>query len=122
MELIDIIIALAFGFYAGYKVSSAIHEEAFKDLLTRLDIKEDVLRRAAIELGADLKAEDEAELIEIPLRVEQHSGVLYAYRKDTEEFVGQAADKDALIKRLAEDFDGVKFIVTEDDGAGHFKA
>lgn len=61
------------------------------DLLTKLKAELERLKEAE-ELGAPEDA--------IELRIEQHNGVYYCYRKDNEQFMGQDTDLETLIKQV----------------------
>jgi hypothetical protein len=49
--------------------------------------------------------------------LERHQGVIYAYRKDTQQFLGQGTDQDSLISSIAHRMTGVRLIIREADGA-----
>jgi hypothetical protein len=113
----------------SWKASAAFHQSIFAEMLERLDVSEEQLKGMVKEMA------DEAGLVlspqeskavewanEINIRIEQHKDTLYAYRKDTEEFLGQGTDKDELIERLNSKFPGgARLNVAEQDGAAHFK-
>lgn len=61
------------------------------DLLTKLKAELERIKEAEA-VGA---SEDSVEL-----RIEQHNGVYYCYRKDNEQFMGQDTDLEALIKQV----------------------
>jgi hypothetical protein len=112
----------------GWKASARFHEGIFSEMLERLDVSEDQLKgmvkEMALEAGVELSPE-EADTLDgdkIHIRIEQHNATLYAYRKDTEEFIGQGTDKDALLARLVQQFPtGARLIIDDADGAGHIK-
>lgn len=115
--------------WIGWKASAAFHQNIFAEMLERLDISEDQLKgmvkEMAEEAGLELSPQ-EAKAVEwaneIKIRIEKHNDTLYAYRKDTEEFLGQGTDKDELIGRLNIKFaGGAQLVVSEEDGAGHIK-
>ena len=112
----------------GWKASARFHEGIFSEMLERLDVSEDQLKgmvkQMAEEAGLELSPEESDTLDgdKIHIRIEQHNATLYAYRKDTQEFIGQGTDKDALLARLVQQFPtGARLIIDEADGAGHIK-
>lgn len=117
--MIDIIVLLTLGFVVGYKVSEIIHLISFRRIMRDLDISEQQLRQVARNIGADIKDEQSEEDRElgiretIHIRIEEHQGQIYAYRSDTDQFLGQGTDRDALVQRIAERFRGVRMIVDE---------
>jgi hypothetical protein len=108
----------------GWKASARFHEGVFTEMLERLNVSEDQLKgmvkEMALESGLKLTKE-ESEFIgndQIHIRIEQDGAQLYAYRKDTSEFIGQGTDKDALLARLVDQFPkGARLIVDDADGA-----
>lgn len=115
--------------WIGWKASAAFHQNIFAEMLERLDVSEDQLKgmvkEMAVEAGLELTPE-EAKATEwaneIKIRVEQDGSQLYAYRKDTSEFLGQGTDKEALIARLTEQFPaGARLVLTDEDGAALIK-
>lgn len=61
------------------------------DLLTKLKVE-----LARIKEAEEVGAPEDA----IELRIEQHNGVYYCYRKDNEQFMGQDTDLEQLIKAI----------------------
>jgi hypothetical protein len=49
--------------------------------------------------------------------IEQHQGVLYAYRKDTKQFLGQGTDQAGLIDSISKRMTDVRLIIDSADGA-----
>ncbi len=63
------------------------------------------------------KAYDQRDLDQLEIRIEQHSGQLYAYTKDTNEFLAQGADKETLMAKLTQLNLGITLIIDDEDGA-----
>lgn len=70
-----------------------------------------VTKRIMEELQEDFEEQESDELIQI--NIEQHSGVLYVYNKDTDEFMGQGKTKEDLEDVLAKRFPGKRFACPE---------
>ena len=51
----------------------------------------------------------------IPIKIERHSGVLYVYNKDTEEFMGQGNTRKELEDVLAKRFPDKKFAADKEN-------
>ncbi len=117
--MIDIIVLLAIGFFVGYKVSEIIHILSFRRIMRDLKVTDTELRKIAENLGADLeddRSEEDRELgirETIHIKIEQHQGQIYAFRADTDEFLGQGTDREDLVRRIAQRFKGVRMIVDE---------
>lgn len=116
--MIETIIIFVCGFALGHKLATLFHVAAFKKILEELGVSEDQLRklgrRAAEELGVDSpEFERNDGLREIHIKLEQHQGQIYAFRTDTDEFLGQGADQDSLIAHLKQRMTGVRLVVDE---------
>ena len=120
MDAILVLVGFVIGWALGSKITEMIHVISFKKIMEDLDISEQQLKKLAKANGLDLPENDsetnELEVCEI--RIEQHQGQLYAYRKADNHFLGQGTDKDTLILRLKQGFQkDIKLVITEEDGA-----
>jgi hypothetical protein len=114
--MIELIIALLVGIWIGRTVSNVINQWTFSKILEDLKVTD----RQLMELRDQIDGEEVA-IVEIKL--EQHLGQLYAYRKDTEEFLGQGTDREQLIETLKTRFTGkTTVVVREQDGAELIKS
>jgi hypothetical protein len=107
-----------------WKVSDRFHSGVFSEMLERLNVSEEELRGLAREMaeeaGEELDPALEPDAIHI--RIEQDEDQLFAYRKDTGEFIGQGSDREALMARLISQFpQGARLQLTEEDGAAYIK-
>jgi hypothetical protein len=118
--MIEIILALVIGIWIGKTVTNVINQWTFQEILKDLKITDKDLRELRLAKFPEDTAADEVR-DEITIRVEQHHGQLYAYRIDTEEFLGQGDSRDTLVARIAERYKGVKFTVPKDQGADLLK-
>ena len=114
--------------WVGWKASARFHEGIFSEMLDRLDVSEEQLKAMvktmAEEVGLELtpQEQDAVKGNEIHIRIEQDGTQLYAYRKDTSEFIGQGTDREALLIRLTQQFpSGARLVLTDEDGAEHIK-
>ena len=106
------------GVAIGGKLVSIWMRISFAELIKELDITPEQLRAVMIRNGIDpasITAETPKAVLEI--RVEQHQGVLFAYRTDTEEFLGQGANQDDLVKSIASRMRDVRLVISENNGA-----
>ena len=128
MELIDYITLAIFtmiGMVIGWRMGSAFHVRMFKEILNELGVTNQqlikVAKANAVGLGEEAEAkireleERAAGLEQIEIKVEKHGDVLYAFRKDNDQFLGQGADREALIAAMAERMKNVKLTVVEGD-------
>jgi PP-loop superfamily ATP-utilizing enzyme len=122
--IIEFLIAFALGWWIGHKVSGFWMALSFREILKDLGVTEQQLKKLAEKNGIDLpeKPTEESEetpiLTPIEIRIEEHQGVLYAYRLDNDQFLGQGTDREALIERLTDNLTNVRLIVAEEHGAG----
>ena len=89
----------------------------FMEILKDLGIKEDQLRDLARRNGLPMPSIPDTELPTLEVRLEQHHGQIYAFRKDNDAFLGQGADREDLVKRLTENLSNVRVIISKEDGA-----
>jgi hypothetical protein len=118
--LILILIAFVFGWYAGSWVTTHLLALSFRQILTDLGIKNSQLRQLAENVGVDVpdaNTLDGDQLTPLEVTIEQHQGVLYAYRKDTKQFLGQGTDREGLIDSISKRMDNVRLIIDQQDGA-----
>ena len=120
--LIAIIIAFAFGWYAGSWVTTHLLALSFRQILTDLGVKNSQLRALAENVGVELPdvnadTADGDQLTPLVITLEQHQGVLYAYRKDNQQFLGQGTDREGLIDSISKRMTDVRLIIDQADGA-----
>ena len=119
---IILVIAFAAGWYLGSTVTTHLLALSFRQILTDLGIKNEQLRKLATDVGVELPdvnddTVDGVELTPVEVTIEQHQGVLYAYRKDNQQFLGQGTDQQGLIDSIARRMDNVRLIIDSADGA-----
>ena len=120
--LILVVIAFAFGWYAGSWVTTHLLALSFRQILNDLGVKNEQLRKLATDVGVELpdvnaNTADGNTLTPLEVILEQHQGVLYAYRKDTKQFLGQGTDREGLIDSISKRMDNVRLIIDSADGA-----
>ena len=114
MELLDWITLAVFfglGFWAGDKWATAIHLHSFKLILSELNVKNSDLIKVGLANGLDLAKLDEQgepQLDQIQIKVEKHGEMLYAFRNDNDQFLGQGTSREDLIKAMAERLPNVR--------------
>jgi hypothetical protein len=113
MDMLDLIVVFLVAFYLGHKLSSLWQQWTFARILDDLGVKPAQIKAL---LDKDLAA-DEDDLTRLEVRVEQHQGVLFAYRTDTEEFLGQGTDKQTLVDSIARRLRDVRLVIHEGQGA-----
>ena len=120
--LIAVLIAFAFGWYAGSWVTTHLLALSFRQILNDLGVKNEQLRKLATDVGIELPAVNENtadgdQLTPLEITLEQHQGVLYAYRKDNQQFLGQGTDQAGLIDSISRRMTDVRLIIDQADGA-----
>ncbi len=88
--------------------------ELFKDLGITDQQLRDVLRKHGVEVEVE---EPAAPSKTLEIRIEKHQGVLFAYRCDTQEFLGQGNDQEALITSIKNRIRDVRLVISEQNGA-----
>jgi hypothetical protein len=102
------------GIYIGFKACDAYHRHAINSVLEDMGITEADRKRMVEHCKQQLETDEDKELVVI--KIEKHSECLYAFRKDTDEFLGQSTTADGLIKLLTEKMKTVRFAVAEEEG------
>ena len=116
---IILVLAFAAGWYIGSTVTTHLLALSFRQILNDLGVKNEQLRKLAEDVGADVPDAvvntAPGDLVEVVL--EQEQGVLYAYRKDTKQFLGQGTDRDTLVSSITSRLQGVRLKISDSDGA-----
>jgi hypothetical protein len=123
MELvIEYLIVFALGWFIGSRITGFFQLQVFKQILIDLKIDNKDLIRVARKGAPEIIQQqldqleshvDAAGLEQIDIKVEKHNDTLYAYRKDTNEFLGQGSSKDDLIAAMAHRVKDVRLTVVE---------
>ena len=123
MELvIEYLIVFALGWFIGSRITGFFQLQVFKQILIDLKIDNKDLIRVARKGAPEIIQQqldqleshvDAAGLEQIDIKVEKHNDTLYAYRNDTNEFLGQGSSKDALIEAMAHRVKNVRLTVVE---------
>jgi len=98
-DTLAFLIGCLVGVFVGWKINDRLHTSLTTDLLKAVGVGEIQLRRAIENLQNEV-AEDGLPRVEV--RIEEVDGGLYAYRIDTQEFLGQGTDQTTLIDRIKE--------------------
>lgn len=122
MDLIAFVLGLAIGGFVGFKVAEYIHTTIFKDILMKLKVSEEDMKSMLKDLQHDLPEEHEDAMPRIEVKVEKVNEQLYVYRLDTDEFLCQGADREAVLASLAKRFNkDFKIVLSEEHGAQYLK-
>ena len=116
-QLIELAIVFALGWFLGSRFTSIMHLMSFKSVLKDLGITNEQLRNIArknnMVLPEDNIDNTQSGLEEIHIKLEQHQGQIYAFRKDNDAFLGQGTDRDSLIDHLKQRMTNVRLIIDE---------
>jgi hypothetical protein len=99
-DVVAFILGCILGAIVGWQVCNRFHTSIIADVLKAAGIGESDLRQAITKLQSD--SSGDAELPRVEVRIEEVDGGLYAYRIDTQEFLGQGTDQTTLIDRIKE--------------------
>ena len=119
---IILVLAFAAGWYIGSTVTTHLLALSFRQILQDLGVKNEQLRKLATDVGVELPAvnqntADGDTLTPLEVTLEHDQGVIYAYRKDTKQFLGQGTDRQTLIDSIAKRMTDVRLIIDPQDGA-----
>jgi hypothetical protein len=120
METLEFIgwitLAALVGFWFGSKITANLHRAAAQMLLEELKITPQQLKKIQEGLEERLLSDDpEREILDV--RLEQHQGVIFAYRCDDHTFLGQGTNRDDLLKSLMTRLSNCTVRIQEDRGA-----
>jgi hypothetical protein len=119
-NLIALIVIFAFGWYIGSKVQFWLDQITFKNILDDLGVTNKQLTGLISQDDApdvNENAADGNQLTPLEITLEQHQGVIYAYRKDNQQFLGQGTDQAGLIDSISKRMTDVRLIIDQADGA-----
>jgi len=120
MEWMIIVAVFAVGFYVGFKFNEKIMEMTFIEMIKRSGISDEQLEQL-IRHWAPKMGDDADEILgtepTTQIRIEQHEGTLYAYRKHDGVFLAQSVNSEGMIQLLADQFKDHQFTITSEDGA-----
>lgn len=118
-SVILLLVGVAVGWYLGAKFTTAAYIVSFKRVLDLMRVTDQQLQRLTQANGIETEPVAQQQQV-CEVRIEQHQGQLYAYRKHNDTFLGQGADRDTLIERIKQEFQGdVQVMVRDADGAEH---
>jgi uncharacterized protein YneF (UPF0154 family) len=99
-----VVVLMTLGFILGAWVSSIFHRSIMREFLKELGYDtEEKLRELHERLARKLTADNSAALNGKPvikIRLEQHQGILFAYREDDSTFLGQGLTREDLIASI----------------------
>jgi len=101
-DVLTFVIGCVLGAIVGWRICDRFHQSMLAEILKSAGIGEAELKRALENLRVELPEDHEDALPKVQVRIEEVNGSLYAYRVDTDEFLGQGADATALIERITE--------------------
>ena len=99
-DVVAFILGCVLGAIVGWRVCNQFHTSMIADILKAAGVGEADLKRAINNLQAEEDQQEELPRVEV--RIEEVNGSLYAYRIDTQEFLGQGTDQTTLIDRIKE--------------------
>lgn len=122
-EILTLVVIALLGGMVGYRIADHLHKAVMADLLDRAGITPEKLEQIMLDLQKEMEPgfKSEKEFPDLEVTIEQHSNTLYAFRKDTAEFLAQGATRDELIKMISEKVSNVTLVIAEADGAALIK-
>jgi hypothetical protein len=118
----DFIAIFIIGWIVGHKVCQVLNHMTFREILKDLGVTDQQLRDLAQRKGVDMplvepeKAPAEPQNV-VEIKIEQHEGILFAFRKDNDQFLAQGPDREQLVARLTENLTPCRVVVSKEDGA-----
>ncbi len=106
-------LVLILGIIIGWRLHSAINRFTMFAIMRDMGITEQQLKAQMQKYEGELGKTPEDELTTIEVTLEQHQGQIYAFRKDTDAFLGQGRDRDTLIDDLKSKMNNVRLVIVE---------
>ena len=111
LDYLTLAVFFALGVFVGISISNAFNRYVMRSLLEELKITPADLKKLENRLLESIREKDPEAYAEIMkrkdgdqpivrIKLEQHQGTLYAYREDTNEFLGQGTDKESLVTSI----------------------
>jgi ferritin-like protein len=99
-----VVVLMSLGFVLGAWISSIFHRSILREFLKELGYDTpEKLRELYDRLALKLTADDSAAVAGKPvikIRLEQHQGIIFAYREDDQTFVGQGNTREDLVASI----------------------
>jgi hypothetical protein len=117
-----IVVAVVSGF-VGYRIADNLHKTVMADLLERAGVTPEKLEQIMLDLQGEINGDEksEQEFPNLEITIEQHSNTLYAFRKDTDQFLAQGTNREELIDMISKKVSNVTLVIAEADGAALIK-
>ena len=117
--MLELIITFTIGWILGWKINDVLRTAAIKALLKELGVTDQDLRAAAARNGIEISAAPDTAADEtvVEVKLEQHEGQIFAYRKSDDTFLAQGTDRDSLIDRLNQTMKPCRILIDKEDGA-----
>jgi hypothetical protein len=119
-DLIKFIIIFAAGWFLGSRIQWFWDQITFKQILNDLGVTTQQLTQLTESADAPDAAATHAAgevLDQVEVTLEQHQGVIFAYRKHDQQFLGQGTDRETLIQSITSRLQGVRLKISDSDGA-----
>jgi hypothetical protein len=121
--ILNFLIVAGIGWWAGSAWTAMVLRSGFQKILKELGVTDQQMIKLARDNGIGVESSaDEPELTAVEIKLEQHLGVIYAYRLKDNQFLGQGSDRDELIESLKKNLANVRLIIAEEHGAKLIKS
>lgn len=118
----EYLITFIVAFWLGSKLSTIWNRIVFREVLKDLGVTDRQIQKLAQDRGLDYTDPEEdvsaePELASMEVKLEQHHDMIYAFRLDNDQFLGQGKDREQLIESLKKNLRDVRLIIAEEHGA-----
>jgi hypothetical protein len=119
--ILNLLIVAGIGWWAGSAWTAMVLRSGFQKILKELGVTNQQMMKLARDNGIGVEeakpSTAEPELTPVEIKLEQHQGVIYAFRLEDDQFLGQGADREELIESLKKNLKDVRLIIAEEHGA-----
>lgn len=121
MDTLNLVLFGVLCFYVGWAAHSFVFRITVIPVLKELGVTDEHLQKLTKNLKQK-QQKDADTRPEITIRVEEYDGLLYAYRRDNQQYLCRAKTADLLREELASIIpNGHKVTILKDEGAEFFK-
>mgnify|MGYP000503827145 CR=1 FL=1 len=118
-DILAFVLGCILGAIVGYQAADRLHKALIPDIFRRAGVTPEKLESVMKDLQKEINQAEGVtdEFPKLEIKVEQHGEFIFAYRKDTDQFLAQGKTRDELIAMISQKVANVTLVIAEADGA-----
>ena len=110
------------GFYAGWKVNDVVMRFTFGRMMEEAGVTDKDLDKLIKHWKPKMEGEAAEQATDsIEIKIEKHGEMLYAFKMENDEFIGQGKNREELLDVFRKRFNNVTFTVSKEHGFEYIK-